>query len=475
MKGSRLAWLSCGIACLLVWPAHAADRRVALVIGNSKYPEGYTLANPANDAQAVAAALRGLDFQVIEKIDLAKKKDMDDALLEFHQALRGGGVGLFYYAGHGVQVGGQNYLLPTQENFRAEYEVKSGGLRADDVLLAMEEGGATLNVLVLDCCRDAPFTRSWSRSAGAGSGGGLSAMSAPKGTLIAFSTKAGATAADGQGGNSPYTEQLLVELAQRPAEGLEIKRVFQKTAERVFDKTQQDPGLYLSGSFRDYFLIAGTGVPGGNAGTDAERQRLAEENAKLKADLARIQGEVDKGQSSSQLLADLKKLQERMMQLESRSTGPAPVPTPVPTDSFVPVPTKASATVGNQGLTASEQEALKTFIVGFVRSGESDDPRANAGYFAPTVANFYGEVNRSHADIMASHVEYVRKYPRRSYQPTRYAVTRDEGGTISVEAVVRFAVSGVNSRSGVSTSTIDLRRKGGTFEILSINEKVDFD
>lgn len=457
---SRLGGAALGLLAVL---GGAEDRRIALVIGNSRYEGGAALTNPANDAKAVAEALRALQFQVLEKTDLEKKQDMDDALLEFHQALQGGGVGLFFYAGHGVQVEGNNFLLPTRENFRAEYEVKSKGLKADDVLGAMEEAGTTLNVLILDCCRDAPFTRSWKRSIGPGEG--LSAMAAPQGTLIAFSTKAGATALDGEGSHSPYTEALLTELSLRPREGLEMKRIFQRTAQRVFAKTTQDPGLYLSGSFKDYYLVPGDGASPGNDPEGEMRLRLEQENAKLRAELVKIQAQLSKGQTSSQLLADLKNLQDRLLQLESRKIG-GTRPTPVP------VPTPQPESPGNR---EADLNKLENFLVGFGRSGESDDPRTSAAYFAPVVSNYYGDLNQNQNQIMAGHLQYVQKYPRRSYQPLRYKVLNDDGKILSVEIVTRFSVSGVNSRSGVSTSQATVRRTAASFEIIAIDEKIDFD
>ncbi|MCC6884269.1 MAG: hypothetical protein IT576_19070 [Verrucomicrobiales bacterium] len=136
------------------------------------------------------------------------------------------------------------------------------------------------------------------------------------------------------------------------------------------------------------------------------------------------------------------------------------------------MPTPLPETPGNR---EADLNKLENFMVGFGRSGESDDPRTSAAYFAPVVSNYYGDRDQNQSQIMAGHLEYVQKYPRRSYQPLRYKVLSDDGKILSVEIVTRFSVSGVDSRSGVSTSQATLRRTAAFFEIISIDEKIDFD
>lgn len=446
----------------------AQGRRVALVIGNSKYPDAFALANPAGDARGVASALRDLDFVVIEKIDVKSKKDMGDALFEFVATLQKGdgpAVGFFFYAGHGMQVDGHNYLLPTEENFRAAYEVKSNATRADEVLAAMEEAGATLNVMVLDCCRDAPFSRKWSRTAGSASG--LSAMSPPQGTLIAFSTKAGAVASDGAGGHSPYTEELLSEMRDRPPHGLELKQVFQNVARRVYEKTKQDPGLYLSGSFREYYLTSGDGQarpPEGNA-TANDRDRLERENAKLKAELAAVQAQLNQGKITDSLLSELKRLQQRMeeLELQNRNRTNSMPETPAPS----PSPSVAS-------VSGDEKSRLENFIIQFEKSGESNDPLTTSNFYAARVSNYFGDRGVTKSEIIADRRDYIRKYPVRSYSPQSYTVLSDNGSSLSVRVVGRFSVSGSKSLSGVYTSYMEIGRTGSGFEVLSITQDIDY-
>jgi formylglycine-generating enzyme required for sulfatase activity len=242
-----MAWaISCFGSCV----SQAAER-VALVIGNSQYGGGLELRNPVNDADAVAAALKELDFTVIEKKDLDKSQ-MEDALIAFRRALPKGGLGLFYYAGHGVQVKGENYLVPLGARIREEFEVKRECLEVSQVLDAMDESESNLKVLILDCCRDNPFTRGWKRGAGQH---GLAAISdVPEGTVIAFSTAPGKTAEDGGGKNSPYAEQLVAAMRSRPAEGLELGEVFRDASRAVKHATGQVGWLNMEASLEKYYL-----------------------------------------------------------------------------------------------------------------------------------------------------------------------------------------------------------------------------
>jgi len=146
-----------GILILVAaWGATApAASRVALVVGNSKYETQGTLENAVNDADAMAEALEGLDFKVTKKKDL-DKEGMEDALLAFHRALPKQGVGLFFYAGHGIQVRGENYLVPVKARIREEYEVERQCLPVGELLRALEQDQGRLTVVVLDCCRENP-------------------------------------------------------------------------------------------------------------------------------------------------------------------------------------------------------------------------------------------------------------------------------------------------------------------------------
>src|SRR5438477_4289763 len=189
-----------------LWPtaALALDSRIALVIGNSEYPSG-PLPNPANDAKLMADTLHGVGFEVLLRRN-ADQTTMKRAIQEFGAQLEKGGpgaVGLFYYAGHGVQLNGLNYLIPTTAQIEREGDVEIEAVSADWVLEQMRYARNRLNIVILDACRNNPFVRSM-RSANHG----LAVMDAPAGILIAYSTAPGTVAADGSGRNSPYTAAL---------------------------------------------------------------------------------------------------------------------------------------------------------------------------------------------------------------------------------------------------------------------------
>jgi uncharacterized caspase-like protein/formylglycine-generating enzyme required for sulfatase activity len=184
--------------------AQAAETRIALVIGNSDYSSG-PLPNPANDAKLIGDALTGLGFDVIARRN-ADQITMKRAIQEFGSRLESAGpgaVGLFYYAGHGLQLSGRNYLIPTTARIEREGDVEIEAVSADWVIEQMRYARNRLNIVILDACRNNPFTRSM-RSVDHG----LATMDAPAGILIAYSTAPGAVAADGTGRNSPYTEAL---------------------------------------------------------------------------------------------------------------------------------------------------------------------------------------------------------------------------------------------------------------------------
>lgn len=229
-----------------------AELRTALVIGNGAYADA-PLRNPANDARDVAAKLRNLGFQVIERVD-ADRQAMRQALREFEQQLRQRrGVGLFYYAGHGVQIKGQNYLIPVGVDIRQEFEIPDEGVDADAVLRAMESAGNGLNIVILDACRNNPFARSLG-------GPGLARMAGPAGTFIAYATAPGAISLDGNTGrNSPYTRSLLTALS---TPGLGLEQVFKQVLVQVEQETNGSQVPWVASSLRgDFYFIPAAPAP----------------------------------------------------------------------------------------------------------------------------------------------------------------------------------------------------------------------
>lgn len=208
----------------------AQEKRLALVIGNSAYKYGGVLRNPVNDAYAMKLALSDIGFEVSEYYNL-DQGDMKKAIDEFGTKLRSFDVGLFFYAGHGIQANGYNYLIPVDANLISERHVEYDCVQADRVLANMDASDAKVKVVILDACRNNPFERSWTRSA---SGKGLAFMNAPKGTLIAYATAPGSTASDGEGMNGLYTEALLKNIK---TENITVLQVFQNVRNLVSQST----------------------------------------------------------------------------------------------------------------------------------------------------------------------------------------------------------------------------------------------
>jgi formylglycine-generating enzyme required for sulfatase activity len=196
----------------------AGGPRIALVIGNAAYDTS-PLKNPTNDAADVAAALRALGFDVTLGQNWTKRQ-MEDAIYAFGQRLKAGGVGLFYYSGHGMQVAGRNYLIPIGCRVEDERDVEFEAVDANRVLAKMDAAGNGLNLMILDACRNNPFARSFRSETQ-----GLAQMDAPVGTYIAYATAPGSVAADGEGRNGTYTAALLKEM-RKP--GLKVEEVFKQ-------------------------------------------------------------------------------------------------------------------------------------------------------------------------------------------------------------------------------------------------------
>lgn len=213
--------------------SQSGEKRIALVIGNSTYPGGRALKNPVNDANLMAYTLRNLGFFVIKRVNTTEQQ-LEDAIESFSKKLPDYDVALFYYAGHGIQVDGKNYLIPIDAELENKIAVRYETISVNDIATEFEYYPNNTNILILDACRDNPF-RSWSR----GGVRGFKAMNPSSGTIIAFATSAGATASDGHGTYGLYTNELVKQL-NKPQR---IVDVFYKTriAVEKLSNGQQSP------------------------------------------------------------------------------------------------------------------------------------------------------------------------------------------------------------------------------------------
>ena len=261
-------WVLALAVIVLLSPARAPGgqaaegaERLALVIGNSAYVSVSPLPNPKNDAADVGAALGRLGFDVTTLLD-GDRAAMDEALRTFARRSVGAGTALVFYAGHGMEMDGANYLVPVDARLESDTDVEYETVQLDRVLRATE--GAALRMVILDACRDNPLSRGMrrvraTRSISRGSFGDLDEQQLLDETLVAYAAAAGTTAADGSGRNSPYTEALLTYL-ERP---LEISALFRRVRGRVLESTggRQPPHEYQS-LLGDHYLSAPAGAPG---------------------------------------------------------------------------------------------------------------------------------------------------------------------------------------------------------------------
>jgi carboxyl-terminal processing protease len=227
------------------------ERRIALVIGNGRYSgTAPPLANPPNDARLMTAALKTRGFEVIELID-GDRRTMKRAISNFGERLEEAGensVGLFYYAGHGVQVNGRNYLIPIGAEISREPDVDSEAVTAASILGQMEFARNRLNFVILDSCRNNPYSRGFRGAAT----GGLARMDASRGTLVAYATGPGEVALDGTEANSPYTLALAKAMA---VPGLAVEQMFKRVRQNVIENTNEQQVPWESSSLTGDFFF----------------------------------------------------------------------------------------------------------------------------------------------------------------------------------------------------------------------------
>jgi uncharacterized caspase-like protein len=246
---------------LLAAPAARAQKRVALVIGNGAYLEVGRLENPRRDAAAVEALLRAPKFDtVVVRRDLGRDA-MRRAVRDFSDEVRGADIAVVFYAGHGIEVNGANYLIPVDASLERDIDVEDETVPLERVSQVLAQA-RRLQLVILDACRDNPFLRSMRRTVQARSiGRGPARVEVlTSDTVIAFAAKAGATAADGTGGNSPYTSALVEHLA---TPGLDVRLALGRVRDQVLKSTgnRQEPVYYGSLGGAEIAL-----VPGGAAG-----------------------------------------------------------------------------------------------------------------------------------------------------------------------------------------------------------------
>ena len=289
------------------------ERRIALVIGNSAYKSS-PLRNPVNDATDMAAKLRSLGFQV----SLGKnwsRKEMRTAIRSFGDELKRGGVGLFYYAGHGMQTEGKNYLIPVSSNIEREDEIQDEAIDAGSVLRKMESAGNTMNMVFLDACRNNPYARSFRSTSK-----GLAQMDAPSGSLIVYATAPGSVAADGPGRNGIFTKNLLAYLE---IPGLPVNQLLMSVRKDVRLETDGKQIPWESSSLEgNFYFMPGTKTASvsspdiSTSSLESERLKLQEERRRMELEAERNRLELDKERQNIEMKRERQRLAKERRELE---------------------------------------------------------------------------------------------------------------------------------------------------------------
>ncbi len=231
------------------WLVAQRQSKVALVIGNESYEEA-PLRNPVNDANDIAAALKNLGFELIDNgalLDL-NKQQMNDAIDKFRERLSQGGVGAFYYAGHGVAIEGVNYLIPIDADLDVEKDAEYETIPLRKVINSMQATETQFNFIIVDACRDNPVYRQWPSALRSGlTPKGFTEENPARGTIILYSTKPRSTAIDGQGRNSPFASHLLKHIGTT---GLDIAFMIRRVTEGVVTETNNKQEPWREGSVR---------------------------------------------------------------------------------------------------------------------------------------------------------------------------------------------------------------------------------
>ena len=335
------------LAALLAGAPALAELRVALVVGNATYPSA-PLRNPVNDATAIADRLRALGFEVTLRTNVTQR-EMTRAVSRFGQSLKPGSVALFYYAGHGMQVRGRNFLVPVDADIQSEASARSEAVDLDLVLEQL--GPSRLSMVILDACRNNPFEGKF-RSGG---GSGLAQVDAPKGTLLAYATAPGKVASDGEGAHGLYTAELLKAME---ISGAKVEEVFKAVRVNVIKATAGLQVPWESSSLTgDYYFRPAAAVPAKpsrdatavqvelQAKLDAERRQRETDAQALKAEMEKLREEVRR-LSLATAPAEAKAPAQSKAAVEAR----APVDRPAPSGTKVPaLPPPEAAPVRKNG------------------------------------------------------------------------------------------------------------------------------
>jgi uncharacterized caspase-like protein len=462
-RGRALAagLLAGGLAALLLTGEVRAEARVALVVGNSTYEQAPWLANPANDARLMAATLSRLGFAVTLETDVTQA-GLRRALGAFTDAVAAAGsdsIAFFYYAGHGVQLDGRNYLVPVDAAVGNARDVVLGSVSASDLLQTLELAGGNANLVILDACRDNPFRRGTR-----GLSLGLARMDAPVGSIIGYATGPGQTALDGSGAHSPYT-QALADALLTP--GLAIEQVFKQVRRRVYEGTDGAQTPWEESSLIRDLALAGDAVQ--PAATASAQPAIAASRRDVVTDKAATDGTATveavaiQGPRDEQTPEVVDEVKEAAAVEPPRRSRHMP-------ESTAAAPAPAAAIAGDPA-------RVRDFILRYhaIWSGSGREA-------APALAAFYGESVRyyghliARAEVLRDKSRFAARWPTRDYRVDGRSLRVSCGAeTCAATYRVRFAArdQGANrAASGTAEARVVLAIRGADLAIIAEDSAV---
>lgn len=460
----KVIFLFAMLAAGLTLPAEAAERRVALVIGNGAYTNSPALANPANDAELLIASLRRIGFDVVGATD-ASRRVLLDAVGEFGRKAQNADIALFFYAGHGLEVGGRNWILPVDASVEASSDLPVAAIKVDDVLEVMELSGARVRLVFLDACRNNPLPRSLSRAVGRG----LARIDvSAAGTMIAFAAAPGTVALDGAGANSPFSESLARHIVEP---GVEVRQMMARVREDVVNATGEKQVPWVNEAVVGEYYLAGkpgaapesapsTPAPAmGGRSDDVALELAFWDSVKDSGDRGLLELYIQKyPQGSFKVLAEAK------VAMLDRPETPRTVPQQPQVES-TPAP--------NQ-LEAQARQFVKQFNI--ASSAPIDSALAGLpNIYAPQV-EFYGKMFTL-SQIIRDKTNFFNRWPDRSYMTpdNEVQVYCDQASrSCSVSARVYWSVSSSargKSANGVSQNDWRIDFSGGAPRIVYENSE----
>ena len=464
-------------AGIFIAPALAKGKRVALVFGNSAYEHTTQLANPKNDAEDFASALTTIGFEVT-KIDDADFSTMRRALRDFGRKSQGSDIAMVYFAGHGMEVDKNNYLIPVDAQLVSDQDVEYEAISIE-LLNRAVAGAKNLRMILLDACRNNPFVSKMSRSISTRAiGRGLAPVEPQHGTLVSYAAREGTTAADGEGRNSPYTKALVSHI-QEP--GLDIRFLFAKVRDSVLDATSgaQEPFMYGSLPGKEIYLVPGEKPkPKVETGTTPDTKSpvvifdptksntVAVEleywdTVKDSGDIEYIQSYLDQYPNGKFVpLARLK-----IKRLEKEEEKEVAVITPPKQDDILPKEDKGNA--------FSKQQLLDFIRYGYL-SASVDNPSHLRNIYASRV-NYYQSGYVDIDFIINDKTNYFNRWPKYYYEFIENSETVEQLDNNYFRAVFqsRFELENSSKKTrGVSQTTLTLVKFDNQYKITSENSKV---